>query len=649
MAITVFFTCFLSSFFCLLILSGRSEKLSLVFIKTVILFSVILVGITELLSALHALNFRYILIFWSALTLLNLLFLYREKEKLAGSITGIKKSILFNISHLNRFEKFLFYAVAVLLILVFVQGVLYPPNNWDSMTYHMARIPSWISHQSVEHYPTHIYRQLFQPPFSEYIILHCNILSRNDLFSNAVQFFYLVFSLFAISLLVDHFGLHQRLAPIAIIFTVTIPEVILQASSTQNDIVVAFFILCTLYFTLKTLKDSNPVNHIYLGLAAGLAALSKGTAYIYVLPILLYYAIIVLTNLIKRKNFAVFKYPVIACVLYLSINAGHYYRNYTMSGHVLGIDHLQTPARDFNENMTLPLLLSSVTKNVGIHLGPYPLSVVADRCIWEFHHLLGLNISANNFNNKSYYVTNIPNSENSAPNPLHFLLIVAAISIILYYGARHRKDAAEILIYILILVVQATLFCAIFKWTPWHSRLHIPLFLVAVPLIGYAIARSIKFSKIMPFALLVMLLYAFGIVIFNRIRPLITVDGVIGFGKVTSSITVYDSRFKKYFACREEIYDEYNVTNNLVQKMNCNTIGIELGNDDWEYPFFLNCYSTEICPVSINVGNISKSIPPGTHVIDCIVSTTTNQQYIEYKGRKFYNLLPANTLIWLYR
>ena len=153
----------------------------------------------------------------------------------------------------------------------------------------------------------------------------------------------------------------------------------------------------------------------------------------------------------------------------------------------------------------------------------------------------------------------------------------------------------------------------------------------------------------MPFALLVMLLYAFGIVIFNRIRPLITVDGVIGFGKVTSSITVYDSRFKKYFACREEIYDEYNVTNNLVQKMNCNTIGIELGNDDWEYPFFLNCYSTEICPVSINVGNISKSIPPGTHVIDCIVSTTTNQQYIEYKGRKFYNLLPANTLIWLYR
>lgn len=422
MAITVFLTCFITFFISLLILSGREEKLSLVFIKAVILFSVILVGATEFLSAFHALTYQYILIFWSALMLLNVLFLYREKEKLADCISGIRNSVFNNVSKLSRTEKYLLYAVAILLVLAFVQGIVYPPNNWDSMTYHMARIPNWISQQSVEHYPTHIYRQLFQPPFSEYIIMHCNILSRNDYFSNAVQFFFLVFSLFAISLIIDHFGLHQRLSLIAIIITVTVPEVILQASSTQNDIVVAFFILCTLYFTLKTLKDSNPYNHIYLGLSAGLAALSKGTAYIYVLPILLYYAIIVLTNLIKRKNFALLKYPVIACVLYLSINAGHYYRNYTLSGHVLGIDHMQTPARDFNENMTLPLLLSSVTKNVGIHLGPYPLSVVADRCIWEFHHFLGLDISANNFNNKSYYVTNVPNSENSAPNPMHFFV-----------------------------------------------------------------------------------------------------------------------------------------------------------------------------------------------------------------------------------
>ena len=55
MAITVFLTCFISFFISLLILSGREEKLSLVFIKAVILFSVILVGATEFLSAFHLL------------------------------------------------------------------------------------------------------------------------------------------------------------------------------------------------------------------------------------------------------------------------------------------------------------------------------------------------------------------------------------------------------------------------------------------------------------------------------------------------------------------------------------------------------------------------------------------------------------------
>ena len=53
--------------------------------------------------------------------------------------------------------------------------------------------------------------------------------------------------------------------------------------------------------------------------------------------------------------------------------------------------------------------------------------------------------------------------------------------------------------------------------------------------------------------------------------------------------------------------------------------------------------------VNINVANMSKHISPGAREIDCIVSTTTNSQYIEYKGRKFYNLLPANKLVWFYK
>ncbi len=153
----------------------------------------------------------------------------------------------------------------------------------------------------------------------------------------------------------------------------------------------------------------------------------------------------------------------------------------------------------------------------------------------------------------------------------------------------------------------------------------------------------------MPAVLLILVVYAFGIVLLNRIRPLITLDRSSGFGKITTNINVSDSRFKKYFACRDEVYNEYNATKHLMQEMNCNTIGLELGHDDWEYPLFLECYHADICPININVDNVSKSIPSGTHKIDCIVSTTTNKHFIEYKGRKFYNLLPAHTQVWIYK
>ncbi|MFY8009574.1 MAG: hypothetical protein ACOVNW_07720, partial [Flavobacterium sp.] len=49
-------------------------------------------------------------------------------------------------------EKLLVGVLLVLLCLLFVQGLLYPPNNWDSLTYHMSRIMYWIGNESVDYF-----------------------------------------------------------------------------------------------------------------------------------------------------------------------------------------------------------------------------------------------------------------------------------------------------------------------------------------------------------------------------------------------------------------------------------------------------------------------------------------------------------------
>src|SRR5580765_7656827 len=41
------------------------------------------------------------------------------------------------------------------------------PTTWDSMSYHLARVAHWAQNHTVAFYPTHIVRQLYQPPWAE--------------------------------------------------------------------------------------------------------------------------------------------------------------------------------------------------------------------------------------------------------------------------------------------------------------------------------------------------------------------------------------------------------------------------------------------------------------------------------------------------
>src|SRR5574341_105350 len=55
----------------------------------------------------------------------------------------------------------LMLASTMLLILTLgALAITLPTTNWDSMTYHMARVMHWVQDQSVAHYPTTNGRQL---------------------------------------------------------------------------------------------------------------------------------------------------------------------------------------------------------------------------------------------------------------------------------------------------------------------------------------------------------------------------------------------------------------------------------------------------------------------------------------------------------
>jgi len=114
---------------------------------------------------------------------------------------------------------------------------------------------------------------------------------------------------------------------------------------------------------------------------------------------------------------------------------------------------------------------------------------------------------------------------------------------------------------------------------------------------------------------------------------------------------VFANRYIKLFAVNTQptAYNEYRTINENIKTSNSKNIGLILNDDSWEYPLFTDCYKRELNPIHINVKNYTARIAGYNNNVDCIVSTTTNAPFIDYKGKRFYNQNIKNAAIWYYK
>lgn len=627
-------------FICLfLAIDGRSFIKSHIegLLVTALFFCTTVVVITEGLGSIKQITYPVLLLVWAGITLAAAIPAYRNRGRLALYRSIKNEFIQLYKTRLGQPGRLMAIFTALLLLLTFVQGIIYPPNNWDSMTYHLGRIPSWVSHQSVNHYPSHIMRQIYQPPFAEYVIMHVNLLCRGDYFANSVQFFFLLLSLLSIVLITRHLGLSRRYQLIAVLLGACIPEVVLQASSTQNDVVIAFFTLTLFYYVLKAIESCTLKNYLLAGLCIGLGMLTKGTAYVYFAPILLLWAIGALRQVYRTKNYRYLALGLIAVGMALAINASFYYRNYQLQQNILGIGPNES-VQYANQKMNAELLLSSIIKNAGLHMSlryVHGISTVANKAVYGLHHLLGIEINnpAVNYMNYKYDTNDIPTDEDYAANLLHLLLTGISVIVLLKYVFKPGNAAYKLLLAVVLL--QIVLFCAYLKWQPWSTRLHVPIFMLAVPLVCYAFFKSQKLIKLSKVYLPLILIYAILVVTGNNKRPY--------------DHHMFDSRYSKYFIPNRAIEPDYQQIEALVTSRQFKNIGLITDRDSWVYPLFTQCFSREMNPIYLNVDNFTrKASQPAYQKLDCVITNQINQPYIEVNGQRLYNKTTGNGQWFIY-
>jgi hypothetical protein len=622
---------------CFRLLPFRLDK-SGEFIQAVLLFSFMVLFSTEVLSLFNLYTYQGLTIFWVIFNFILILFIARKYKQRKNKILDF--ALFRKSGNLDNTSKILWLLVILLLSGIFIQGLIYPPNNWDSMTYHMARIVHWVQHGNIAHYPTNIIRQLNQPPFAEFFIGQLCILSKIDLWANFVQLFYLVSTLAVMDGIARELGLtaHQRL--LTFFLVITIPEVILQSSNTQTDVVVSFFIASTVYYCLICYKEGFAVQYIFLAISIGLAILTKAVAYIYLAPVLLVFGFAVLARAVKNRQWKIkYKYLIIFFGV-LMINGGFFYRNYMLSGNVFG-----TTPEEYrlytNEEHTPSSFVSNIIRNVALHYGVPGFAVATENVVKKAHRWIGQ--ESNNPETtftyvKAFNVNPYGTHEDYGANILQVsLILVIIISFVLF----PRKIKKEILLYLLLIISMFLLFCFYLKWQPWHSRLHTPLFILITPVMAYFLASMIP-KKIFIIILFLITVYAILVLTFNYSRPLCPIP------PYTADVKIADNRFKKYFVNRNSAFSDFRMITGYLNVKGYKNIGLKFGADDWEYPLFCNVYRNPVKAIHIDIGNISKNLPQADSVIDCIVSTYQSAELV-YHDIKYYNFTPGNSVLFLYK
>lgn len=560
----------------------------------IVIFAFIAVS-TEALSSIHEISFPAILNAW----LLFLLVCFATATLLIK-----RRSQVFGFPALRRgtnLTAILVGTIIFILATTFVTATLYPPNNCDSMTYHMSRVVHWISNKSVSFYPTSITRQNYQMPLAEFAIMHLQILTGCDLYANLVQWMSFLVLICLSILIAAELGLSNRQQLISSVIIATLPMAILQATTTQNDLVVSSFIMSFALFMLRIRNNLSIENSLLTAIALGLALLTKGTAFLYCPAIGIALAIpVLLASITDRTQLirvtAVFSLIIIIALL---LNAGHFSRNYKLHGHLLVTSSEVTGYQ--NEDMSVATLLVNPARNAALHLG-----TPSRQINWYLRRVLQVAFGSELNNPKTTWPGEsfmIPYSrhEDTAGNFIHMLIaFMCLMSLPVLWFQRHYRRTVW---YTFGVILGAILYSWMFKWQPWASRLHTPLFALAAPLMAITITSDIGSVKksIGNVIILLLVLYSIPFALKNSSRSLVSLEWY------------YNDRMQLYFKNRSNLFNDYNSAMNVLGKADNGVVGLYLGGDDYEYPFWAFAWRTKkngrtISFRHVGVSNVSRTI-----------------------------------------
>ena len=533
------------------------------FLISSVLWGITVTLFTEVLSIFSALNYDTLLTCW-LIFLVPLLFLFIRKRGFGGK-PHVQAHIFEN--------KLIILPIAFILFCTFCIAIIAPPNNGDSMTYHMSRVMHWIQNGNVRHYPTNVLRQLDMSPWSEFAILHLQLLSQGEQLANLVQWFSMAGCILGVSLIAQNLSSSTTGQVLSALVAATIPMAILQSSSTQNDLVVSFWLVCFVYFGLCSLEDRSWSLTVLTACSLGLAILTKGTAGIFAAPFILFFLV--------RTGWKSWLRATGSCLLagaiILSLNFGHGWRNY-----VLFHNPMHSGTLPFaNSTISVGVVTSNLVRNIALHLitTSRPINNYLESAVRLFHERLGItyNDPASTWLDDSLEGLRLVPSEDGSGNPLHLVLYFSVLPL-LFLAKRPMMDRR---LFVTCVLSGFVLFSVLLRWQAYHSRLQLPLFILFAPIAGIVLSE-IRQAWIAKSTGIVFAIATLPWIFCNISRPIYRVP------LLARQVSIIKGpRRQLYFNTNVESAEPYMAAIDMINRRGSRNVGLESGENPSEYPIWI--------------------------------------------------------------
>lgn len=492
---------------------GPIATLRNAFVKAFLAFSFLAYLFAEIFSINNLLTATTIGTAWGIVAMGTIYFSFKRRVQVTDTFFATR-SALFRIE--KRYLYLLISSVVFILLPLFLLAIFIPPNNWDSLAYHLPRIEHWIQDQNIYPYPTNLIRQIITPPLSEYLLVNIRILAGNDWFLNLVQFMALLGVIAAFTQILKQLKVSYKGQVLGYALLLSLPMVIFQSTTTQTDLLSAFFLIAFLLFTLNFIQSNytNKSDFLLLVLSISLGILTKYTIAIFALPFIL---LIIYKVLATKKGAWIIWTCSTALALAAIVLVPFLVRNLISFGSFTGNEYFE--ASMSNSHISIQYTIGNAFKNIAdfISIPVNFFNAILLGILNQVHHLLGLSINDDGANwNKMKFIINNHLNEDSAGSLLHFLLIVLSIPLI--WKLKNRKNLLWICFS---LFATFIIYSAIFRYSPWNNRLFLPLIIVWLIVVAYILHNTIKNSFFVFIISTGLILIAILPVYFNRAKPII--------------------------------------------------------------------------------------------------------------------------------